>query len=135
MEIARLIQIFLIIVLVVTASIKTYDYYRPGPDIPRVIRKQAAWLGISVWFVAVGNILSFPQVSAAIDSVSWVGAGKIVFNGLITFGLGLLAAYFSSLRYRNDRLIRLIPGAAVVVVATMLLLQLITRSSCGRTPS
>ncbi|WP_226358728.1 hypothetical protein [Pseudonocardia sp. ICBG601] len=126
MEIARLIQIFLIIVLVVTASIKTYDYYRPGPDIPRVIRKQAAWLGISVWFVAVGNILSFPQVSAAIDSVSWVGAGKIVFNGLITFGLGLLAAYFSSLRYRNDRLIRLVPRAAAVVVATMLLLQLIT---------
>lgn len=126
MEIARIIQLVLVGVLVIAASIKAYDYYRPGPGVPPEIRKQAAWLSVSIWFVAAGNVLSFPQISASIDNVSWVGAGKVVFNGLVTFGLGLLAAYFCRLRYQNEKFLRLVPAAAAGVVTTMLILQVLT---------
>ncbi|BDD81255.1 hypothetical protein TPB0596_10180 [Tsukamurella pulmonis] len=65
------------------------------------------WLSAAFTGLALGNVLSVPAVSAAIDQAIGVGSGRVVFNALTTAGLCALVCCF-----RLGAGVRLPPAAA-----------------------
>lgn len=112
----------LTLMLIVGAIGKLIDLIRAPHD--RVLRTLVACLTL----LASGQILSFPDVSLAVDAATALGVGKIAFNAVHLSGLGaLLLVFLSSMpgpdaAYRRQvrRHAALLAGVVTALVITMI---------------
>lgn len=112
----------LTLMLIVGATGKLIDLIRAPHD--RVLRTLVACLIL----LASGQILSFPDVSLAVDAATAVGVGKIAFNAVHLSGLGaLLLVFLSSMpgpdaAYRRQvrRHAALLAGVVTALVIAMI---------------
>ncbi len=117
-------QVPLITLLGIGALWKGTDLVRAPHD--RVLRCLVA----SLVLLMAGEILSFPEVNAAIDTATALGVGKVLFNGIYMSGLSALVMVFvSTMRgadaeYRRHR--RINTALLTVVLAALTVAMIAT---------
>ncbi|QLE75875.1 hypothetical protein FGW37_04215 [Streptomyces rectiverticillatus] len=76
--------------LIIGSVWKVADLIRARHD--RVLRM----LAVCLLLLTTGEILSFPEARSAIDAVTAVGVGKVVYNGVYMSGLSSLILFFAA---------------------------------------
>ena len=109
----------LIIALLIGLAWKAFDLVRAPHD--RMLRLLVACLLL----LTAGEVLSIPGPNAAIDAVTALGVGKIVFNAVYMAGLGALSLLLSTVGGRA-KAVRTNVIAYVVVVVGMIVSILVT---------
>ncbi|MGW1605485.1 MAB_1171c family putative transporter [Streptomyces eurythermus] len=129
-------QVPLIALLGIGVLWKGIDLVRAPHD--RLLRLLVACL----FMLMSGEILSFPEVSSAIDAATAVGIGKVAFNGIYMTGLFALILFFvfcvrdSDAEYRRRLRINtgLLAGALIALVIAMVATPATMRGHSLSTP-
>lgn len=121
MDIARVIQYVLIGALVVAALLKTGDTLRAsGPR--RASQILSGLLAAAFWLLAVGQVVSLPSISNAVDDLTGTGVTKVIYNGATVLGLAAVLAFFhhSSQAGKKARRRSVAESLAAIIVVALL---------------
>lgn len=87
-----ILQLVLIATLFLAAAWRTWSWRRSAPG----TRQAGTWLAVGLYVLALGQVLSFPAITASVDKITTAGGGKTAYNVATMLGLFVLLHFFAS---------------------------------------